>query len=457
MIRIFNHYFHKRSFIQVLFETGLIFFVVLASALLQPVGSQILAVKVMVPFLLLSFAMMAINSSLGFNQPGHIRTLPQTSARAFLAFVFAMPVIAVASLQLPNSRAFDLTLGAVVAMIFAIRVYVAHSKPLGMLSQRVLIFGVGQHAKSVASALKKSDPNAKLVGYYASPNETTSDVSTRGIFSRKRALKDIVMEEQIDEIVVALNERRGGSLPMRELLDCKLQGVRVIDVATHFERTLGQIRLESISAGWLIFGDGFTQKNFVRAGTKRVLDIVFSTALILLTWPIMLITALLILVESGGPILYLQERVGLNGRLFTVIKFRSMRSDAESDGVPRWALADDERVTRVGGVIRKLRIDELPQLFSVLLGTMSLVGPRPERPFFVDRLTEELPYFAVRQSVKPGVTGWAQVRYQYGASIEDATEKLQYDLYYVKNQSLFLDLIVLFETIGVVLTRRGAQ
>lgn len=155
--------------------------------------------------------------------------------------------------------------------------------------------------------------------------------------------------------------------------------------------------------------------------------------------------------------LYFQERVGLNGRLFNVVKFRSMRTDAEQDGKPRWASASDDRVTRVGRVIRKLRIDELPQLFGVLGGSMSLVGPRPERPFFVDQLTQKIPFFAVRQSVKPGVTGWAQVRYQYGASVEDAAEKLQYDLYYVKNHNLFLDIIILFETVGVVLMRKGAQ
>ena len=166
---------------------------------------------------------------------------------------------------------------------------------------------------------------------------------------------------------------------------------------------------------------------------------------------------MLILLESGGPILYLQERVGRNGRLFNVVKFRSMRTDAEQDGKPRWASAQDKRVTRVGRVLRKLRIDELPQLFSVLNGDMSLVGPRPERPYFVDKLTQEIPYFAVRQSVKPGVTGWAQVRYHYGASVEDSAEKLQYDLYYVKNHTLFLDLVILFETVGVVLTAKGAQ
>jgi len=173
--------------------------------------------------------------------------------------------------------------------------------------------------------------------------------------------------------------------------------------------------------------------------------------------PVMAVAALLIVLESGFPILYRQERVGLNGRLFNVIKFRSMRTDAEKDGKPRWASAKDDRVTRVGRVIRKLRIDELPQLFSVLAGDMSLVGPRPERPFFVDKLMREIPFYAVRHSIKPGLTGWAQVRYHYGASVEDSAEKLQYDLYYVKNHTLFLDLLVLFKTVGVVLTGKGAN
>lgn len=243
---------------------------------------------------------------------------------------------------------------------------------------------------------------------------------------------------------------------MRELLDCKLQGVRVSDIATYFEQNLGQIRLESASAGWLIFGEGFNQ-GFVRTSVKRLFDIAGAIFLILISLPIMMITALAIKLESAGPILYRQERVGLNSKTFSVVKFRSMRTDAEKDGVPKWATASDSRVTRVGRIIRKLRIDELPQLFGVLKGDMSLVGPRPERPYFVDKLTQDIPFYAVRHSVKPGVTGWAQVSYQYGASREDTVEKLQYDLYYVKNHSLFLDLVVLFETIGVVLTGKGAQ
>jgi exopolysaccharide biosynthesis polyprenyl glycosylphosphotransferase len=206
----------------------------------------------------------------------------------------------------------------------------------------------------------------------------------------------------------------------------------------------------------LIFGDGFNQGSW-RSGIKRLSDVLFGLILIALSAPIMLVTALLIKLDSRGPILYKQERVGQNNSTFMVAKFRSMRTDAEKDGTPRWASAQDDRVTRVGQFMRKLRIDELPQLFNVLKGEMSLVGPRPERPYFVEQLTEQIPYFAVRHSVKPGVTGWAQVRYAYGATVEDAQNKLQYDLYYVKNHSLFLDLVVLFETIGVVLTGKGAR
>ena len=195
----------------------------------------------------------------------------------------------------------------------------------------------------------------------------------------------------------------------------------------------------------------------MRTAIKRLFDILSAAVLIFLTLPIMLITMLLVVLESSGPVFYRQERVGFNGRLFNVVKFRSMRPDAEKDGTPLWAAVKDDRVTKVGKFIRKVRIDELPQLFCVLNGDMSMVGPRPERPYFVDQLTRQIPYYAVRQSVKPGVTGWAQVRYHYGATLEDSAEKLQYDLYYVKNHSLFLDIVILFETVGVVLMAKGAR
>ena len=270
------------------------------------------------------------------------------------------------------------------------------------------------------------------------------------------SLLDVVRNLRVDEVIVAVRERRGGVLSLRELLDCKLLGTRILDLSSFFERVQGQVRLDSLRASWLIYGDGFRQ-GWTRTFVKRCFDLVVGTVLLLVAMPVMVLTALLIVLEDGAPIFYSQERVGRGGRPFRVIKFRSMRRDAEKDGKPRWASSNDDRVTRIGRFIRKLRIDELPQLFNVLNGDMSLVGPRPERPYFVDQLTQQIPFYAVRHCVKPGVTGWAQVRYQYGASVDDAAEKLQYDLYYVKNHSLILDTLVLFETVRVVLTGEGAH
>jgi lipopolysaccharide/colanic/teichoic acid biosynthesis glycosyltransferase len=426
MIKIFNHYIHKRTVLQLLLDFGLILGTVLLATGIHTPDLARAASAALPSAVLLAIAALTINAALGFYQRVHNRTVAQSRARAVLSLCLILPlayvVLRVLPLGLEDQDFVSLSVVGGVLLMLIHRVHVGHSSAQSMMRQRVLVFGTGTRAKLVGRTLQKSDPHVDLVGYYASPNEAVAEVSAWGILSPNTSLTDIVMEQQVDEIVVALAERRGGSMPLRELLDCKLQGVRVVDMATHFEKTLGQIRLDSVSAGWLIFGDGFSQG-----------------------W------------LSGGPILYLQERVGLNGRLFNVIKFRSMRTDAEMDGQPRWATAQDDRVTRVGRILRKLRIDELPQLFSVLSGDMSLVGPRPERPYFVDKLTQELPYFAVRQSVKPGVTGWAQVRYHYGSSVEDAAEKLQYDLYYVKNHTLFLDLVILFETVGVVLTAKGAQ
>lgn len=460
VIKIFNHYFHKRTLMRIFFDLGLVVATVVVAVLSQVADPASVSSKVVSTSLVLAVGIVVINAGLGFYQRVHSCTLGQTRARAVLSLCLSLPlaylIFSLSSLRLENERVFVLALFAALVVMLMHRIYVAHASPRALMRQRVLVYGSGERARQVGRALKKSDPNVDLVGYYAGPNEVATEISAWGILSSERSLTDIVLAERVDEIVVALSERRGGSMPLRELLDCKLHGVRVVDIATHFEKTLGQIRRDSVSAGWLIFGDGFEQ-GLVRTSVKRLFDIVFALVLILIALPVMLLTGIVIYLESGGPILYLQERVGLHGRLFNVVKFRSMRTDAEKDGMPRWASASDSRVTRVGRAIRKWRIDELPQLFSVLGGDMSLVGPRPERPYFVDKLTQELPYYAVRQSVKPGVTGWAQVRYHYGASVEDAAEKLQYDLYYVKNHSLFLDMVVLFETIGVVVMGKGAQ
>jgi sugar transferase (PEP-CTERM system associated) len=228
----------------------------------------------------------------------------------------------------------------------------------------------------------------------------------------------------------------------------------VTDAATFFERETCQIRVDSLQPSWLVFGGGFDQ-SFVRTFMKRSFDIVCSVIILLLTLPLMLLAALAVKLEDRGPVFYSQERVGKDGKTFFVHKFRSMRTDAEKGGKPQWAQQNDPRITRIGNFMRKTRIDELPQILNVFKGEMSFVGPRPERPYFVEQLIEVVPYYNVRHSVKPGITGWAQVRYGYGSSAEDALQKLQYDLYYVKNNSLFLDVLILIDTLKVVLFRSG--
>ena len=296
----------------------------------------------------------------------------------------------------------------------------------------------------------------EIVGYFPGPNEAHPVVPLQQVLLGEGTLRDFATKLKVDEIVVALSERRGGSMPLRELLDCKVSGIRVSDTTTHFERNLGQIRIDHVHAGWMIFGDGFN-RGLYRIVVKRAFDLVAAATLLALAAPLMLITAGLIALESRGPVFYRQERIGQYGKVFKVLKFRSMRTDAEKDGRPRWASRSDGRITRVGRFIRTYRIDEIPQLLNVFKGEMSLVGPRPERPFFVERLAREIPYYSVRHSVKPGITGWAQVRYQYGATLKDSIEKLQFDLYYVKNSTLFLDLLILFQTVAVVVSGKGAR
>ena len=460
MIKIFSHYLHRRTLLQVFFDLGLVVATVVLSIMWQVNDLKAGASVALASAFLLATGMLAINSGLGFYQRVHNRSVGQSRARAVLSLsltlLLAYGIFRVLPLGLTDRKLFAVAVAVSIVIVLVHRVYAAHSSSQSMVRQRILVFGTGTRAKLVGRSLKKADPNVDLVGYFAGPNEAVTEVSAWGVLTPDKSLTDIVVDEQVDEIVVALTERRGGSMPLRELLDCKLHGVRVVDIATHFEKTLGQIRLDSVNPGWLIFGDGFNQ-GLLRTFVKRLFDIAFAAILIVVSVPVMLLAGILILLESRGPIFYLQERVGLNGRLFNVVKFRSMRTDAEKDGKPRWASAQDDRVTRVGRIIRKLRIDELPQLITVLNGDMSLVGPRPERPYFVDKLTQEIPYYAVRLSVKPGLTGWAQVRYHYGATMEDSAEKLQYDLYYVKNHTWFLDLVILFETVGVVLTGKGAQ
>ena len=460
MIRLFNHYFRRQALLQVLFDLGLPLFAVIGFVLLQTQGAGSAVPAAATHGLSLAACLLVINTASGLYQSAHGRSLNQSCARAALALLLALPlayvIFGLLPAELGNRESIRWAAIVCVAGVIGHRVHAAHAAKPSPPRSRILIFGADTPAQQVGKTLREADPRAHIVGYFPGPNEARSVIAAGELLTGRPSLRACALELGVDEIVVALAERRGGSMPLRELLDCKIGGIRVSDMSTHFERTLGQIRIDHVHAGWLIFGDGFHQGVY-RTVAKRLFDLICATLLLVLATPLMLFTAVAIALDSRGPVFYRQERVGRAGKPFHVLKFRSMRVDAEKDGQPQWAATKDARVTRVGAVIRRFRIDEFPQLLNVLEGEMSLVGPRPERPFFVEQLTREIPYYAVRHSVKPGVTGWAQVRYDYGATVADSLEKLQYDLYYVKNHSLFLDIVILFETIGVVLSGKGAR
>ena len=328
-----------------------------------------------------------------------------------------------------------------------------------LMQRRIMIYGVGSDAVAVREAIDKSgNRGLRVVGFYAPHEDAEIDASIPAdkCLCSSQSLAQIAAQHNVNEIVIAVRERRGGALPLTELLNLKLQGIKVLDLSAFFERHGGKVQIDNLRESWFIFGHGFRQ-GIVRMAVKRCFDIAASLTLLLLALPVMLCAAIAIKLNSVGPIIYRQERVGLGGRTFNVLKFRSMRTDAEKDGKPQWAQAGDSRVTRVGRFMRLTRIDELPQIFNVLRGEMSLVGPRPERPFFVDQITSSVPFYAARHSVKPGVTGWAQVRHNYGASVSDAADKLEYDLYYVKNHRLWLDILILFHSVRVVLLAQGSR
>ena len=459
MIRIFNDYPHRKTLMQVLFDLGFIVAAVMFAALSQ-VKLRSALPDAVVYGILLAASLLVVNSVSGLYERRPDRSICKSCGRAALALILVLPLEYVLHgllpETLPNRDVIKWAALLGVAAVIAHRVYASHSSKNSGTRRRVLIFGAGPSAALVGETLGANNPSFDLVGYFPGPDEQLHSVPESSLLGGAKSLVDTAVSLNVDEIVVALAERRGGCMPMRELLECKVNGIRVYDISTHFERALGQIKVEFVNPGWLIFGDGFNQ-GWSRTLGKRLVDLVGSLILLVVALPFMLLTAILIVLESRGPILYRQERVGLNGKTFNVVKFRSMRTDAEKDGKPKWASLKDDRVTRVGQIIRKLRIDELPQIFCVLKGDMSLVGPRPERPYFVDQLNKELPYYAVRHSVKPGVTGWAQVKYHYGSTVEDSREKLQFDLYYVKNHTMFLDLLVLVKTVEVVLTAKGSR
>lgn len=343
-----------------------------------------------------------------------------------------------------------------VIMVFVLRMLLQRVFDADGFKRRVLVLGAGRNADLINSRLRRrSDRHSfLLVGFMpmqGQPELVAEELKIRSDFG----LVELAHELNIHEIVVAPDERRGG-LPMEQLLACAQRGIVVTDLPDFFEREAGMIKLNVVEPSALVFSGGFDH-SLPRQLSKRFFDLVAASILLLVAWPAMLVVAACVWLESGAPVLYRQTRVGESGASFELVKFRSMRLDAEKDGIARWANKDDDRTTRVGRFIRKTRLDELPQLFNVLRGDMSFVGPRPERPQFVDQFNQEIRYYGIRHSVKPGLTGWAQLRYPYGASMSDAEEKLKFDLFYVKNQGLTFDLMILLQTVEVVLFGRGAR
>ena len=323
---------------------------------------------------------------------------------------------------------------------------------------RILVYGAGETASHIDAKLRrKADRRGfDIVGYILLPGQTC-EVAKSSLVACNKPLATLVRETEVDEIVVATSDINA-KISVDELVNCKLSGIGVVDILSFFEREAGQIRVDILEPTWLVTSDGFHQSN-IQNSIKKVFDITASLVILTITAPFLILTAIAIWLEGGGksPIFYCQQRVGKQGLQFKVYKFRSMRDDAENPGEAVWATKTDDRVTRVGAIIRKTRLDEFPQILNVLNGTMSFVGPRPERPQFVEELEKEIPYYDVRHMVKPGVTGWAQLLYPYGSSIGDSYQKQLFDMYYVKNHTIFLDCLILLQTVEVVLFGKGAR
>jgi len=349
-----------------------------------------------------------------------------------------------------------IALSLAILAVFVLRMVLQRVFEAEIFKRRVLVLGAGDNANLINSRLRRrSDRHSFFLVGFLPTGDNAVQVPNDLTIRTDCSLLEVSQLMNVHEIVVAPDERRG-KLPMEELLICAQRGIAVTDLPAFFEREAGKIKLSVIDPSSLVFSGGFDH-SMPRRLSKRFFDLVAAGALLAVAWPAMLIVAACVWLESGSPILYRQTRVGESGASFELVKFRSMRTDAEKDGVARWANKDDDRTTRIGRFIRKTRLDELPQLFNVLRGEMSFVGPRPERPQFVNQLNQEIRYYGIRHSVKPGLTGWAQLRYPYGASVSDAEEKLKFDLFYVKNQGLAFDLMILLQTVEVVLFGRGAR
>jgi sugar transferase (PEP-CTERM system associated) len=466
-VRIFNGHLHLPQLLLVLSETGIALLSVYGAVLTrfynysQPIGAFHSTVGPVWPrALAFASVMLLALASLGLYQIRQRNRFSGVLVRLLIAVLLAQAAIGLIFYLSPALYVGRGVIGLAGMFSFlglALNRYLfLRIVDEDIFKRRLLVWGAGARAATNNnSQRRRSDQRGfKIVGFVRAPGDGM-DVPDCHIVRPERGLVRLAMHHKVEEIVVAPDDRRGG-LPTAELLECRIHGIEVCDVLAFFERESGRVDVELMQPSWLIFSKGF-RTDVVRVASKRLFDIVVSIGILVSTLPIAVLTSVAIFLEDRKPVLYRQIRVGRYGRPFSMLKFRSMRVDAESNGEAVWAARNDSRVTRVGAVIRKFRIDELPQVLNVLVGHMSFVGPRPERPEFVKELAKVIPYYPERHSVKPGITGWAQVCYSYGSSENDARGKLEYDLYYVKNHSLVFDLMVLLQTVEVVLFRMGSR
>ncbi len=463
MLKFFNHYIALPTLLLAVIEVCLFFGLLFALTLLRvdTMGLSILqSSHGIIDLIAICIFFLCLLTAIGFyNRDAvfQIGTLLQRSIIFLFIVIFLGFLAWVIDDLTPNlvlSSHISLFALATVLnflIILTIRVTFISFPKFDVFKRRVLVLGHGQLGARVNTFIKEEGASTLSdVGYY-DLSEMKADANGQ---SKTQNLMQIARNNKADEIIIAAAEWRG--MPVWDLLDCKMAGIAVTDYLTFWERETGQIDLDVVKPSWLALSDGF-RINRLRRLMKRGFDVVVSLLFLFLTLPLTALTALLIKIESPGPVFYRQTRTGLYGEPFEVIKFRSMRDDAEKDGVPKWAKNEDDRITKVGHFIRRARIDEIPQILNVLKGDMSFVGPRPERPYFVEELAKQIPLYTLRHSVRPGITGWAQVNYPYGASVDDARRKLAYDLYYIKNGGLFLDLVILMQTVRVVLSGDGAR
>lgn len=461
MIRLFKHYIPHAVLLLGLLDLGLL---VLAGEIawqwrahqigMDPGTFEGRGFALVGTSLVIWLAMIAV----GVYGPAALRSLRFAGARLLVAISLGIIALAVVDFVIPSELFWRSTLlytmGLAILVLVADRLLLNSFLGSSAFRRRVMVLGAGDRAQRLRELGERPETGFAIVAYIAMSDDARmveEAIPRAAIHDLGRFVENL----GVSEVVLALQERRN-ALPLKDLLRIKTKGVHVNDFSSFIERETGRVDLDTVNPSWLIFSDGFSSGRMFSSAVKRIFDIAASLVLLVLTLPLIVLFALLVKLDSKGPAFFRQTRVGLFGEPFTLVKLRSMHGDAEKDGA-RWAERDDPRVTRLGRFIRKVRIDELPQTWSVLKGDMSFVGPRPEVPAFVEALEEEIPFYSERHMVKPGITGWAQINYPYGASVEDSRCKLEYDLYYAKNYTPFLDFVILLQTLRVILWPEGAR